>query len=191
MKKVVVKLMPILLLLLFNFTSHSQEIEFTLYGKSRCNKKVKQLKYFGLTKEGEDFTPKDSSGFIILKPGKYKLSYVLDEIDTSELNKVYEIWNKEIVSDTINMISIIKYIDPPTTRPNFIGYYCCNNKCDGNQIDYYANGNKRIEGCFSLGKPKGKLIFYYPSGSIRKIEKYNKKGIPIKTKEYKDGEKNK
>lgn len=62
---------------------------------------------------------------------------------------------------------------------------CCDSNCNGYQIDYYDNGNIRLEGFFKNGRPKGEIKFYRPDGSIESIIFY--KGKYRKGKAFKHG----
>ena len=64
----------------------------------------------------------------------------------------------------------------PTSHPDLIGYCCCQVKCEGEQVEYDSNGNKRIEGCFKEGIQQGELKIYYLGGELKQVDKYNKKG---------------
>ncbi len=44
-------------------------------------------------------------------------------------------------------------------------YLNCDEVCSGKEIDYYKNGNKRLEGNFENGKPID-ITIYYPKGNI-------------------------
>lgn len=159
------------------FDVQGQNILVRLYGADSCKKGVKQLMYFGLVKKGIAYSVVDSSGVLVLsEAGNYSLSYVLDDIDATQLGQIYSIDKAErVFSDTLKLFMISPCLEP-TSHPDFIGYCCCNQKCEGDQVEYYSNGNKRIEGCFKEGLPQGNLKFYYPSGQIKQVDEYNKKG---------------
>lgn len=159
----------------------AQEITFRLFGYDQCTNSYEKIELITLEKDNQYFMAEDTTWEIKLKePGLYLLhtdiglvEYYLDEFKT--------------YSDTIN----IKYIYrcyTGTTRVSFTGFCCCEEKCNGYQIDYYTNGNKRVEGYFKKGRPIGKLFFYYSDGVI--MEKYiaTRKGKIKKHIEYdKDG----
>jgi hypothetical protein len=162
--------------LLLSLPGFSQNISFVLNSYNPCSKEVKKINFFGLKKSDKIFSVDDTSGILRLKDtGIYVLSYAVDMIDSSQLGKKYHIRAIENYSDTLRLMSIYSCLEA-TSHPRFIGYCCCNEKCEGFQTDYYANGNKRIEGSFIRGKPIGKLIYYNRNGSINYVEKYNRKG---------------
>ncbi|MGE0773083.1 MAG: toxin-antitoxin system YwqK family antitoxin [Cyclobacteriaceae bacterium] len=160
------------------------QINFNLYGYDPCSKEVRRIDFFGLKKDGIAFNTQDTTGVLILKDtGTYVLSYVIGKIDSTELGKKFDVKSIENFSDTLRLIRVSSCLEP-TSHPNFIGYCCCDQKCEGTQIDYYENGNKRVEGFFKEGIPIGKLKFYYPDGKLRTVKKYSKKGKLIKTYTY-------
>lgn len=162
---------------MFPFHAFSQDIQVMLYGYSTCTKEVRQMHSFGLIKDGITYSVSDSTGILTLKEGgKYVLRYVFDDIDTTQLGRVYDLQlGKEVFRDTLSLTSIRACLEP-TSHPNFIGYCCCGEKCEGEQVEYYSNGNKHIEGSFKEGIPQGELKIYYYSGQLKQVDKYNKRG---------------
>jgi hypothetical protein len=150
------------------------QVKFKLFGYDPCSKEVRRIESFGLKMGDRSFNPTDTSS-LLLDSGVYILSYVIEKIDSSQLGKKYYIKSIGVFGDTLRLLSISPCIEP-TTSPNFSGYCCCNKKCEGRQIDYYQNGNKRIEGNFIDGKPVGRLIFYHLNGNVREVHKYSRKG---------------
>jgi len=182
MGKHIIKIYLIFLLLPLQVLG--QNITFTLYSYNPCTRKINKIKFFGLKNGDKVFSVDDTSGVLNLKKiGVYSLSYVIDMIDSSQLGKEYNIKTAGNYSDTLRLMTIISCLEP-ISSPNFIGYCCCNKKCEGQQVDYYANGNKRIEGFFKKGRPVGELNFYYPTGQLKLIEKYNKRGKLLKKTQY-------
>ena len=86
--------------------------------------------------------------------------------------------------DIINIPRIYKCVEPTTRHNSFVGYCSCGEKINGYEVDFYFNGNKRIEGKFKEGVPIGAVIKYYQSGNIQEIARYNKKGKLKKVKYY-------
>ena len=165
-------------------SSSFSQIKFTLYGANPCSGKANKIEFFGLKKNGLTSNVTDTTGVLILQDtGTYVLSYVMEKIDSSELGKKYEIRSVQNFSDTLRLIKI-SACQETTSHPNFFGYCCCDQKCEGLQIDYYENGNKRIEGFFKEGLPMGKLKFYSSNGKLSMVKKYSKKGKLIKTYTY-------
>ncbi|MBL0743720.1 toxin-antitoxin system YwqK family antitoxin [Chryseolinea lacunae] len=165
----------IILLSTLNASAMGQ-IKFKLYAYSPCSEKVTKIESFGLKKNGLTLAIADTSGVLLLKDtGRYTLLYAMEKIDSTQLRREYYVSAVECFSDTLKLISIDACLEP-TSHPNFIGYCCCEKKCQGTQIDFYENGNKRIEGFFKEGIPIGQLKFYYPNGKLKMIKDYSKKG---------------
>lgn len=174
-----------LILYLLSIPLFGQEIKFELYISDSCKDTIGRVPFYNLRKNGIDYYPQDNNGIVYLKEiGQYELSTIY-----SKVLKTYDLKSFDNVKDTINMPSINECLEP-TTHPNFIGYCCCEDKCEGKQIDYYSNGNKRIEGYFKNGKALGKLKYYYLDGTLKQVDKYNKKGILIRRKKYQNKTKN-
>lgn len=171
------------------FCFGQNRIEFSLYGKYSCHQdKTRKISFFALKRNNIEYIISDNSKVLKLDSiGTYKLSYVMDDIDTLQLGKSYTFDKFILYQDTLNLIKIRECMEA-TTNPRFSGYCCCDEICEGEQIDYYINGNKRIEGFFKEGYAIGKLKIYYPNGSFKAIKKYNKRGILKNTKKYKEGE---
>lgn len=164
---------------LIYYSVYGQEIKFEVYIKDACADSINKLMFFNLKKDNIDYFPENNDGMVFLKEkGKYELTTIY-----SEDSVMYELNDYNNISDTILMPTIRQFIEP-TSSPDFAGYYCCGSECNGKQIDYYSNGNKRLEGTFENGKPIGKLKFYYSDGSLKRIDKYNKKGVMVNRKEY-------
>jgi hypothetical protein len=153
----------------------AQSITLKLFLSNPCADSVGVLSFYTLQKGSNKYYPTSNDGLTQLKDtGVYKLSIIyFDDIMDLELR------NFGSITDTIKMYSIMK-CEEPISHPSFIGYCCCDKKCDGKQVDYYQNGVKRLEGNFNEGKPVGKLIFYDQKGKIKEIHKYNKKGRFVK-----------
>lgn len=154
----------------------AREIQFMLHGLNPCTGKVENVSFYSLKKEAI-YSPKDSTGTCILPDtGIYTLTF-FDE------NKNYTFKEFKTYSDTLRLPTI-QFCQELTTRVLFSGYCCCGILCEGKQVDYYSNGNKRIEGSFNKGKPIGKLNFYYSTGQLKLVEKYNKRGKLLKKIQY-------
>lgn len=177
-------ILQVSILLFWALNGVSQPTQFVLYGANPCTGAVERLNYFGLMKEGERYYVEDSSGVLNLKePGIYSLVWVLAFMDESFLGRTYEISDQAMVSDTVNFYSVYSCLEP-TTSTRFAGYCCCDAKCDGEVVEYFSNGNKRVEGKFEEGIPVGELKTYYPDGRLKQLDKYNKKGRLIRSVLY-------
>ncbi len=164
-------------LLLTSFSLFGQETKYNLMIIDPCSKKVEYGILYHLEKLGKVFSINDSIGTIYLKePGKYEL------ITEYGISKNVEI-KKGINIDTLFTKRINECLEP-VSHPNFIGYCCCEEKCNGIQKDYYNDGTLRIEGKFKNGIPTDKVIKYHPNGNIKEIRIYNRNGILRRTKYY-------
>jgi hypothetical protein len=170
-------------------SSHSlgQSIRVTLFGYDPCAETIIQLPYFGLLKDGVTYSVADSTGTLTLKEeGEYTLSYIIENIDTTQLGRVYSLrMTSANFSDTLSLVSVYPCLEP-ISDPDFIGYCCCGAKCEGEKVEYYSNGKIRLEGCFKAGIPQGELKFYNPNGHLRRIDKYNRSGKLVKRTLYDD-----
>lgn len=179
------KVILILLLLTLTLKGTCQDTSFRLYGYNPCAKEVQRINFFGLEKDGITYSIEDTTGVLLLRDiGEYTLTYVIDNIDTSQLGKVYDISRAGVFTDTLQMISIYECVEP-VSHPDFVGYCCCEEKCEGYEVDYYTNGNKRIEGYFQEGVPINDVKIYYPNGTLKQLNKFNKTG-KLKKKVYYD-----
>lgn len=165
-------------LLLVSTSVFGQKTQYKLILKNPCNDKINNGVFYQLEKSGKVFYVNDSTGTIYLdEPGKYQLSAIGYGI--SQTVKIKEGFN----IDTLVTEKIFKCYEP-VSHPNFYGYCCCDEKCNGIQKDYYTDGTLRIEGEFKNGKAVGNIIQYHPNGNIKQIDVYSKKGLYRKTKYY-------
>ncbi|AXY74127.1 hypothetical protein D3H65_09145 [Paraflavitalea soli] len=161
-------ILPIFILLFVQNCSYSQSVSFSLYGYNGCSAKTERIGLYFLKKDSTINTPVDSTGICLLQDtGVYKLSTLFfDE------QKTYSFHTFSSYTDTIRIFSIQEC----SKLHSFSGYCCCGKKCEGYQVDYYSNGQKRIEGTFEEGVPIGSLKLYNTDGSLKSIRKYSKKG---------------
>ncbi|NDV67882.1 hypothetical protein D0T66_03100 [Dysgonomonas sp. 25] len=168
--------MLLIWILLYSFIElFSQDIQYKLYGKYLCNDSICTIDLYSLQKD--QFKIYSTNDDLILLPdtGCYMLltSYT-DPRDTIRVN----ISNFGLNSDTIIIMSIVEYLSPSKNQG---GWLCCEKKCEGYLVDYYNNGEKRIEGLFKKGRPVGEIRYYRINGSLMAIDYYNKKGHLIKS----------
>ncbi len=165
-----------ILFLLIIFTgsySFSQNIIVKLYLHDSCNDSVLPLDFYQLTKNDSTIifnSDIDSFPLSLVDTGNYILNsqYISGEVNLN-------IDSYGIFTDTLeltNVNEILTIHSKPSTRC----WICCYTKCNGYQVGYYNNGNKRVEGLFKKGKPIEKLTFYNINGKITHIEYYNKRG---------------
>jgi hypothetical protein len=173
----------IIAILIFNWSGlKSQTVQFELKIINPCDRTVKTFNSYRLKKDTVEFFPDYQTGICTLLPGDYQLSYIMEDVNIDK-NKIYHFRESGYYCDTLIKNKINKCMEL-TSRPSFFGYCCCDTICNGYNVDYYKNGEKRIEGNFINGKPVGKLIFYNKNGRISYVEKYSKKGKLRKTINY-------
>jgi len=109
--------------------------------------------------------------------GTYLLSSHLRSQDYNDsFSSVFEISNMGKQIDTISIPRIRMRTGSELHSPYF-KYVNCDKICDGQEIDYYSNGNKRIEGTFTNGDPI-QMADYRIDGTIETKE-FFKKGTLI------------
>lgn len=103
------------------------------------------------------------SNYVVLpNSGTYKL-----HIDFHDQDRKIEIKDEKHKQDTIVLkrLTLIHFIsNPPTSR-----YFDCNTLANDSVIDYYGNGNKRIQGFFIEGKFVDTLFEFYRNEHIYKL----------------------
>ncbi len=102
------------------------------------------------------------------------------------------------IIDTLN-IPTICFAVTGALHDSFWTYLNCEESCNGNEISYYSNGNKQLEGSFTKGKPDILTSYredgtieqrdYYVSGRVQytKIEYYDEQGNLETYELYKNG----
>ena len=152
-----------------------QEIKYNLIIQDPCTNQFDYGLLYQLEKAGRQYIISDIKGTISLKEtGKYRLISNVHGID-----KVVHIKYGENI-DTLKTQRIFECLEP-VSHPKFVGFCCCENKCNGFQQDFYYDGTLRIEGNFKNGLAVGKLKFYHQNGMVQEIREYNKKGVLRRT----------
>lgn len=166
----------VLLLLLLNpIVSIAQEITFNLIAFYPCQRLYENELLFTLTSGTETFNISDTSGTIKLpREGNYTLVH-------SFSNSNFEIFIQfGHNQDTVWMPQILHMV-----RQHDSSYYqCCDHKCDGQEADFYENGQIRMKGRFDNGIPTSKLKFYNSDGTLKRVESYDTAGVLLNTKIY-------
>ena len=157
-----------------------KQIKYVLYGKEICDNLIKRLDIYFLWNDSIFISSLDTVPILLPDTGYYKLqtSYT----DPQDTVSVY-ISEYGLNSDTI-IIESISNIIAVLHGPQIKGWYCCDKKCNGYQIDYYNNGNKRIEGYFKKGKAIGEIKYYNADGTLSTILYYNKRGKYLRRKDF-------
>lgn len=147
-----------------SFTSKAQ-VNVEIYFYDDCKKSIINLDYHLYNLKMDQIysskTPK-----ISIPAGNYILSAhrIYKDYTASEISK-YIVFNDSIlIIDTITIPSIL-FTTSMVLHDSYWNYNNCEKLCNGIEIDYYANGNKRTEGNFKEGKPIY-IIEYRENGSI-------------------------
>lgn len=160
----------VVVLVILGSQSYSQSITYNLILFDSCTSEYSNALLYSLEKGRLSYSISDTIGTIKLDSiGHYTL-----KSDLRSINRRISI-DRGANFDTLSTWRIQKYL-APGLHPEFIGYYCCDEKCDGFQQDFYQNGNVRVEGRFKKGLVRGEIKFYNPDGSISLIRIYDNKG---------------
>lgn len=149
------------------------QIEVDLFFKNSCNDSVYTLEYslFDKLNRGEYI---NSSGGSVIVPAKSTYHLYVSEMDGDFVHSFdYDIIVNGNLTDTL-LIPNIKFTTGAALHSKFWSYFNCNRVCNGTEIDYYTNGNKRIEGEFISGKPK--TIVEYREDGTKQYESWYKPG---------------
>ncbi len=104
----------------------------------------------------------DFKRVVLPKAGNYSLHYDMDERPIS-----LSLDNDTLIKDTflLKRIYLINYIsNPPISE-----YRDCDSLANGEVIDYYYSGKKRIEGLYNNGQLIDTMFTYYRNGQIDEI----------------------
>jgi hypothetical protein len=161
--------------------SKGQQIEVKVYTKKYCVDSLLIEPYysFRLIKDSTTFHLDENFNMLVNKSGEYILKTAL--VDEPE-KKIFIPDNVCLFTDTIAECAIYEGIFFNGFKGIF--WICCDKKCDGYHIDYYTNGNKRMEGQFRKGKAIKNITYYKIDGTISSISYYNRRGNLIKTQKY-------
>ena len=175
------------ILLSLTLTKSFGQIELELYFKSGCNDSIYKLSYevIDLSTNGQYISSVDNR-VELSKPGTYHLftSFVKgDFVHIVDPDIVVIDMSKQV--DTL-LIPKIKFTTGAELHTKFWSYFNCDRPCNGREMDFYENGNKRFEGDFADGKPKW-IVEYRPDGT-KKEESWYTAGnyFPNKLSQYND-----
>jgi hypothetical protein len=164
---------------------YGQETKLNVISFNPCNSTYENDLLVTLFKDNKTFQISDSQGTILLpEPGEYKLKvFFTDFYRLTDSVKFINIHRGQNY-DTLIRTTIID-CSRPGHGPD-CGYFCCDDLCEGSNVDYFVNGKKKLEGYFKKGFPVGKLIFYWPDGTRKEIHYYDKggKGILLKKETF-------
>ena len=188
----------ITLFLLISVVSFSQT-ELDIYFFDECKNEIKKLE-FELIDSDFKLVELDYKKPIIDSLGVYFLTTKLDLKNGdfgADVSKLIDIKKFGKYTDTIN-ISKIRFVTSNAIHSSYWNYFNCSRLTNGNEIDYYPNGNKRLSGKFKEGKPiqikeynqQGKLqtqIFYENfTLKYKRVNYFNNKEELIEYEIYKN-----
>ena len=165
--------------------SHAQSITFTLYLHDVCADTVGEHFSYSLHKGDSSYSPTYPNGTVYLSElGAYRLSTVW-----LEGYREYYFSEYTTIIDTVKLASIYLCFEGGMHPPTWSGYCCCGERCEGNLVEYYSDGTKRMEGNFRNGEALGQVRSYYPNGQLYQRATYFPRGNLLRRITYDpDGE---
>ena len=173
---------------LFGFLLTEAQIEVKYHFKSQCNSLIAQdsISFELQNLESNESYYSEDSKVKIPTLGKYELSVT---IKNGKYERSYEekiiIKESIIIIDTLTIPRILFETDN-NSETDYSKYFKCDKVCNGYEVDYFENGNKRLEGNFVEGNAiweteferDGSSIKYYYDKSNRytKWEYYDQNG---------------
>ena len=171
------------------------QVQINLFSKDQCSGAIEKLEYILLdsnsncipdTLDFEEFR-KFYSNQVAVPKGVYGVSYGY-EIDNTNSYSVrdyvfYDLSAVTVLNDTI-LIPKIRLGWSNALHSNKCYYFNCSRKCDGIEVDYYENGNRKLEGEFEKGIPK-RISSYRKDGSLKLVELFRNNSFePYKSLRY-------
>lgn len=154
---------------LFAQTTWSQEIIYKPTFIDPCTNEIQEGIYFYISDsnqvyELEEYIERLLEGFevdsiILPRLGEYKLYYNLDDKGMS-INVI----SRGVNRDTF-LFERLKYTLYISTPPHS-EYFYCDSLANGEVVDYYHNGNRRMHGIFEEGQPVDTVFSYYRNGNL-------------------------
>jgi antitoxin component YwqK of YwqJK toxin-antitoxin module len=120
----------------------------------------------------------ENSKVIITNTGKYELVVTINngKYQRSFEEKI-EFKDSKTIIDTLEVPKILIEIDIDS-ETIYSKYFKCEKICDGYEVDYFENGNKRLEGNFKNGNAIWETEFERDGSSIKyyydKLNRYTK-----------------
>jgi hypothetical protein len=157
-------------------------IQFECYTKSSCSGTLKLLDGYELSKPGFTYYAVDDGPVASLPDTGI---YILSSNEVASLGdtvKVHIRFGRNV--DTLKQMDLYRIVIMPKDHHQkggkvWSGWFYCGKKANGHCVDYYQNGNKRVEGNFRNGKSVGKVGFYDINGNLKQWAYYNNQGREI------------
>jgi hypothetical protein len=173
-------LLIVLLLSLGTATVHGQQIKLNIITFNPCDSTFDNELLVHIVKGDKKYFISDSLGTINLpETGVYKLRVFDNSFYRLPDSVKFITINSGQNYDTLTRSTIMKGVSVncvlPPQGPGW-GYLCCDNLCEGYNVDFFDNGKKKMEGHFKSGLPIGQLTFYNADGKVTEIHHYDKAG---------------
>jgi len=181
-----------LVVLSFSNTNNEESINLDLFFYNNCTDEIEPIEFYKIGKmnSGEFAFYSNGPRSEIKSTGKYlisaeflfdnQVSFFSDTIRVESLS--------ENIVDTFHIPKVKEYFRSGNMQKG--KFFVCNVLCEGEVIDYYPNGQKKILGNFVEGNPI-ELIRFAEDGNRKKKEVF-KEGKQIELIEYrKNGKKSK
>jgi len=167
----------LLLILFFTFSYEiNSQNKVNIFFYDSCADNIKVLDYTLFDMNSWVSYRSNKSEIEIDSIGTYLLSSQLASQDYNDsFSQVIEISNLNKHVDTIS-IPRIRMRSRSELHSPYFKYVNCDTICDGMEIDYYTNGNKRIEGTFINGDPI-QLVDYRIDGTMESKEFFKKRTL--------------
>lgn len=158
-------------------TVDAQEVTVQLFRKINCNgveyvnkigaeTNMGEINIISLIKDSIMYPILDTVPIMVQDTGKYVLNAISMQNQDSS---IYIKNDSKVFVDTVSFASIYEaLVNTKNTEFTHL-WLCCDNKCEGYQVEYYDNGNKRIEGTFKNGKAIGNINYYDQRGKLISI----------------------
>jgi len=178
-------LLTITILLTFNIVFSQTMLDFSVMNNCSENKVEEyeiSLSSLDFDKEIKDYWI-DKDSLVTIEKGIYLIFISIVEGDYV---KSYGV-TRDFKADSIYLMQMeLPRIMRKRTRelhyPTDLGFYNCDEVCNGLQKDFYSNGKIRMEGEFKNGVPVKELKKYNENGELVEIELYRKDGTYRKSK---------
>lgn len=172
------KLLTYIFLLLFLFTEAQIEVQYNFYNQCKSSIVNDSIEFeLQNLKTNESYYSKDSK-VVIPSPGKYELFVTINNGQfVRSYEKKIEFKESKKVIDTLT-IPKIQFETDNGNKTSYSKYFKCDKVCNGYEVDYFENGNKRLEGNFVNGNPIWEKEFEENGSSIKyyydKLNRYTK-----------------
>jgi hypothetical protein len=159
--------------------------------KDNCSNKYLSVEYqlIKLDQSMKDYWIPSSDSIVLVEPGRYLIAVTIpeegDNFKSVEFTR--EFLKNSFTQDTILIPRIMKKYTGGMYASADLGFFCCDEICDGYEAEYYENGQVRIEGKFVNGIPKKSLKKYDKDGNLIEKMIFNKNGL-YKRSRYPDYE---